>query len=104
MPLVEAVENKELLLIVTGDHSTPSSGNMIHSGESVPIMFIGKNVRPDDVTEFGERSCAKRSIKMYGSDLMQMILNYTERALFYNFKPSDKRLNYIPKTINKFQI
>lgn len=103
-PLVDLVENEDILLIVTGDHCTPSSGSMIHSGETVPIMFVGKNVRPDDIAKFGERSCAKGSIRIHGSDLMQMILNYTERALFYNFKPSGRRLNHIPKTVNKFEI
>lgn len=102
--LVESALNEEILLIVTGDHTTPSSGNMIHSGEPVPIMFIGKNVRVDDITTFGERSCAKGSIRMFGSDLMQMILNLTDRAQFYNFRAGSRKLNHIPKNINKFEI
>lgn len=99
--LVDSALNDEILLIVTGDHSTPSSGTLIHSGEPVPIMFIGKNVRVDDVKSFGERSCAKGSIRMFGSDLMQMILNLTDRAQFYNFRAGSKTLNHIPKQINK---
>lgn len=102
-PLVDAALNEDLLLVVTGDHSTPSSGEMIHSGEPLPIMFIGKNVRVDDVMTFGERSCSKGSIRMEGRDLMQMILNLTERALFYNFRPGARRLNHIPKTIKKLK-
>lgn len=100
--LVNSALHEKILLIVTGDHTTPSSGSLIHSGEPVPIMFIGKNVRVDDVTAFGERSCTKGSIRMYGSDLMQMILNLTDRAQFYNFRAGSKRLNHIPKSINKF--
>lgn len=99
--LVQKAINNEILLIVTGDHSTPSSGTLIHSGEPVPIMFIGENVRVDDVETFGERSCAKGSIRMHGSDLMQMILNLTDRAQFYNFRVGSRKLNYIPKIINK---
>ncbi len=102
---IEALLDKalkgEVLLIVTGDHSTPSSGNLIHSGEPVPIMFIGKNVRVDDVKTFGERSCAKGSIRMFGSDLIQMILNLTDRAQFYNFRAGPKSLNHIPKEVNR---
>lgn len=100
--LVNSALHEKILLIVTGDHTTPSSGSLIHSGEPVPIMFIGKNVRVDDVTAFGERNCTKGSIRMYGSDLMQMILNLTDRAQFYNFRAGSKRLNHIPKSINKF--
>lgn len=99
--LVEKAINKEILLIVTGDHTTPSSGTLIHSGEPLPIMFIGENVRVDDVETFGERSCAKGSIHMYGSDLMQMILNFTDKAQFYNFRAGSRKSNHIPKTINK---
>lgn len=99
--LVESALKEEILLIVTGDHSTPSSGTLIHSGEPLPIMFIGKNVRVDDVKSFGERSCAKGIIRMFGSDLIQMILNLTDRAQFYNFRAGPKSLNHIPKKINK---
>lgn len=99
--LVDSALNEEILLIVTGDHSTPSLGTLIHSGEPVPIMFIGKNVRVDDVKTFGERACAKGSIRMFAGDLIQMVLNLTDRAQFYNFRAGPKALNHIPKKINK---
>ncbi len=101
--LVDSALRGDILLIVTGDHSTPSSGTLIHSGEPVPIMFIGKNVRIDDVKSFGERNCAKGSIRMFGSDLIQMILNLTDRAQLYNFRAGSKALNHIPKEINKLK-
>ncbi|RQD77607.1 MAG: phosphoglycerate mutase, partial [Candidatus Syntrophonatronum acetioxidans] len=102
-PLVDQEESlrEELLLIITADHSTPSSGTLIHSGEQVPIMFLGKGVRVDDVASFGERSCTKGSIRMYGSDLMPMILNLTDRALLYGLRQGGKRLNHVPGKINK---
>ncbi len=99
-PLVEAVKSEDLLLVVTGDHTTPSSGSMIHSGEAVPIMFIGGPVRIDDVTDFGERSCAKGSLRMSGSDLIPIVLNLTERAQFFNFRPGGKKRRYIPREYN----
>ena len=102
-PLVEAVNNKDLLLVVTGDHTTPSSGTMIHSGEPVPIMFIGGPVRVDDVAEFGERTCSKGNLFIHGTDLIPMVLNFTERAQFYNFRPGGKKRRYIPKEYNLFK-
>lgn len=101
--LVEAALNEEILLVVTGDHTTPSSGSMIHSGEPVPIMFVGKNVRVDDVVTFGERSCSRGSLRMQGSDLMQMVLNFTDKAQFYNFRAGSRKINHIPKHIKKFK-
>ena len=102
--LIENSQNEELLLVVTGDHTTPSSGPLIHSGEAVPIMFIGKNVRVDDVDSFGERSCARGSIRMNGKDLMQMMLNYSDKAQFYNLRPGTKKLRYISDTLRKFEL
>lgn len=102
--LVDMALNEEILLIVTGDHTTPSSGTMIHSGEPLPIMIAGKNTRVDDVAKFGERSCAHGSLRMFGTDLMQMILNLNDRAQFYNFRAGSKELNHIPEKINKFKI
>ncbi|MEN1761080.1 alkaline phosphatase family protein [Anoxynatronum sibiricum] len=97
--LVKAAREKRHLLIVTGDHTTPSSGEMIHAGDAVPIMFCGPSLRPDHVNLFGERSCATGSLRLTGSDLMPMILNYTERAIFYNFRPGGIRRPYIQTNI-----
>jgi len=44
------------VLIVTGDHSTPSTLAM-HSWHPVPFMLKSKWCRPDNVTEFSERAC-----------------------------------------------
>ena len=67
-------------------------------------MFIGKNVRVDDVDSFGERSCARGSIRMNGKDLMQMMLNYSDKAQFYNLRPGTKKLRYISDTLRKFEL
>ncbi len=59
-PLLRRVrEDRNLLLIVTGDHGTPSSGDMLHSGDSIPILFAGMNVLQDDVVHFNERHAAR---------------------------------------------
>ncbi|MGL6094996.1 MAG: 2,3-bisphosphoglycerate-independent phosphoglycerate mutase, partial [Fimbriiglobus sp.] len=44
------------VLIVTGDHSTPSKMKA-HSFHPVPTVLAADLCRPDDVTEFGERTC-----------------------------------------------
>jgi 2,3-bisphosphoglycerate-independent phosphoglycerate mutase len=45
------------VLVVTGDHSTPSALKG-HSWHPVPVILSAKTVRPDSVTHFDERSCA----------------------------------------------
>ena len=55
----EIIPDREVLLVVTADHSTASSGSMIHTGETVPITMVGKYVRRDEVGHFNEIACAK---------------------------------------------
>jgi len=98
-PLLD-INKEEILLVVTADHSTPSCGTLVHSGEPVPIMFIGKGVRVDDVQTFGERSCAKGSIRMDGRDLIPMVLNFTDRALLYGLRTGGRRTSFVPGKTN----
>jgi 2,3-bisphosphoglycerate-independent phosphoglycerate mutase len=44
------------VLIVTGDHSTPSKLRS-HSWHPVPTLMLASTCRPDPVTEFGETQC-----------------------------------------------
>ncbi|MFO0964966.1 MAG: 2,3-bisphosphoglycerate-independent phosphoglycerate mutase [Gemmataceae bacterium] len=46
------------VLIVTGDHSTPSKLKS-HSWHPVPVVLCAKTCRPDSVVEFGETYCLK---------------------------------------------
>jgi 2,3-bisphosphoglycerate-independent phosphoglycerate mutase len=46
------------VLAVTGDHSTPSFLKN-HSWHPVPALLWSPNCRPDEVTQFGERYCAR---------------------------------------------
>lgn len=71
----------EVLIIATADHSTPSSGPLIHSGESVPLTFCGNGVRRDRVRTFDEISAAGGVLgPVRGRELMYLILNHLDRA------------------------
>ena len=63
------------LLAVTADHSTPCA--LKHSGDPVPLMMVGDGlVRPDDVTAFGERPCARGAMgRLTGLQVMPEIIN-----------------------------
>jgi 2,3-bisphosphoglycerate-independent phosphoglycerate mutase len=100
-PLVEYALKEEVLLFLAGDHTTPSTGKMIHSGEPVPVAFLGKNVRPDGVKRYDERACAQGSIRMKGEDLMAMVLNYQDKSLFHHFRVGGRKSKYLPRRLNK---
>ena len=77
----EIIPDSEILLVVSADHSTASSGTMIHTGETVPLTMVGKFVRRDEVGHFNEIACAKGSLSIIkGKELMHMILNFLDRA------------------------
>ncbi|HDP69694.1 MAG TPA: 2,3-bisphosphoglycerate-independent phosphoglycerate mutase [Actinobacteria bacterium] len=95
----------DTLIVVTSDHSTPSSGSLIHSGEPVPIIIIGKNVRVDNVKEFGEKACVPGGLgKIDGRDLMNIILNLTDRARYFGSRPTALNTFHRPLKVNPFEI
>jgi 2,3-bisphosphoglycerate-independent phosphoglycerate mutase len=51
------LELKPDVLLVTGDHSTPSVMRS-HSSHPVPFLLHAANLRPGSAAEFGERACA----------------------------------------------
>jgi 2,3-bisphosphoglycerate-independent phosphoglycerate mutase len=68
------------LLIVTSDHSTPCSEPLIHSGEPVPIMAVGRGMRCDNIKHFNEIDCAGGALGfIHGKDFMYFILNALDR-------------------------
>jgi 2,3-bisphosphoglycerate-independent phosphoglycerate mutase len=52
------------VLIVTGDHSTPSLLRS-HSWHPVPTLLWAKTCRPDPVTEFGESYCLRGGLGQF---------------------------------------
>jgi len=64
------------LLVATADHTTPCVLKR-HSGDPVPLMMIGDGlVRPDLVTQFGERPCARGDLgRLTGLQVMPEIIN-----------------------------
>jgi 2,3-bisphosphoglycerate-independent phosphoglycerate mutase len=89
VPFVQRIENDtDLLMVVTGDHATPSSGPLIHSGEAVPLLIAGgPNVLVDEVREFHERAVAHGGLgRVNGADLMPLLLNLTDRIRLHGVR------------------
>lgn len=94
---------KDGIIVVTGDHSTPSFGKCIHSGDDVPIMFLGEKLRRDSVLEYGERQCARGSFRMSGEDFIPMILNFSNRTKLFHLRAGKKRRLYTPNEVNMLE-
>jgi 2,3-bisphosphoglycerate-independent phosphoglycerate mutase len=77
------------VVCVTGDHATPASPEVIHSGDPVPLVVAGPGVRADGVTTFGESTCAAGILgHLRGPDLMPVLLNAADRPLFLGSRPT----------------
>jgi 2,3-bisphosphoglycerate-independent phosphoglycerate mutase len=80
------LDDPELLVVVTADHSTPTTRDIrvIHGGDPVPVLFHGRTVRRDAVERFDEVSAAAGGMgQIAGSDLMPVIRYLSRRAGFF---------------------
>jgi 2,3-bisphosphoglycerate-independent phosphoglycerate mutase len=75
------------LVIVTGDHATPSGTDLVHSGDAVPLAMIGPATIRDAVTSFDELACASGSLgHLEGRELMPDVLNRIGRIKYMTAK------------------
>lgn len=79
--VMDILLDEETMVVVTADHSTPSAGPQIHSGEPVPITVVGPGIRRDLIQHFDEIHCAGGALgSVRGEDFMYLVLNWLDRA------------------------
>jgi 2,3-bisphosphoglycerate-independent phosphoglycerate mutase len=87
------------VVAVTGDHATPSTGDVLHTGDPTPLVVAGPAVRPDAVTAFGE---APAHAGWYGTltarDLLPLLLGHADRPAFLGHRPTPRRTLALPDT------
>jgi 2,3-bisphosphoglycerate-independent phosphoglycerate mutase len=65
----------ENVVAVTSDHATPCSLKA-HSGDPVPLIVSGGNIKNDGTDAFGESQCAKGSLGvMIGQEVLAKIFS-----------------------------
>ena len=81
--LPELLKHKPDAIVITGDHSTPSTLKS-HSSHPVPFLISAKQARSDNVKKFGERSCTNGSWGLVpGRALLRIALGYTGKTARY---------------------
>jgi 2,3-bisphosphoglycerate-independent phosphoglycerate mutase len=60
------------VLIVTGDHSTPSKLKA-HSWHPVPTVLVADTCRPDNETAFGERDCLRGGLGQFQAQHLMLL-------------------------------
>jgi 2,3-bisphosphoglycerate-independent phosphoglycerate mutase len=67
------------VVIITGDHSTPAALKS-HSWHELPMLLWAKAIRPDGVTQFGERPCMGGGLgHIHHPDLLPLAMAYAGR-------------------------
>ena len=67
-----------VIIALAADHSTPCERKE-HSGDPVPIVISGRNIRKDKVTAYNEIDCAEGGLgRIKGNDFNCTLLDYLE--------------------------
>jgi 2,3-bisphosphoglycerate-independent phosphoglycerate mutase len=99
------LEDPDILVIVTADHSTPSSGVLVHSGESVPLTFVGEGIRRDAVKRFDEIHTASGALGFIkGKELLYLILNHLDRVKLQGIMDTPVDQPYWPGEYKPFKV
>ncbi|MDZ7833430.1 MAG: alkaline phosphatase family protein [Desulfobacterales bacterium] len=99
------MDDPDILLVVTADHSTPSGGPLIHSGESVPLIMAGRGVRKDTVCRFDEIHAAHGALGgLRGKEIMYLILNHLDRAKLGGLMDTPADQPYWPGDYEPFRV
>ena len=71
------------IVVVTGDHATPSTHGVLHTGDPTPLVVAGPTVSADSVVEFGETPAR---MGWYGivhaEDLLPLLFGHANRPVF----------------------
>ncbi len=101
----EVRTRKDILVAITADHSTPSQSAMVHSGEPVPVMFIGPTVRRDAVRRFDEVSAANGGLGLLkGSEILHVAINCLDRGVLSGHRLGAVDVPYFPPPYEPFPI
>ena len=104
LPIIMDVIKEGVTFVLTADHTTPCSTG-IHSGDPVPVLIAGFNVRRDHVKKFDEISVIRGGLhRIRGKELMNILLDVTHRAPEYGLRPCPKRIRYLPKAWNSLKL
>ena len=76
----EVMKIDNLYFILTADHSTPVSV-MDHTGDPVPIIIKGPEVKVDNVNCFNEKAAAYGGLcRIRGSDIMNILMDFMNKS------------------------
>ncbi len=78
-----------IVVAVTGDHATPSTGGVLHTGDPSPFVIAGGAVRADRVSRFGEAFARHGDLGVLrAADVLPLLLSAANRPAFLGHRSS----------------
>jgi 2,3-bisphosphoglycerate-independent phosphoglycerate mutase len=103
--IVAELLDDKTVLVVTSDHSTPSGGPLVHSGEAVPLVVNGPGISRDRVAAFDEVSCVAGALgQVRHREFMYSVLNWLDRAKLQGLMDSPEDQPFWPGKRRPFRI
>jgi 2,3-bisphosphoglycerate-independent phosphoglycerate mutase len=76
----QLMDLSDTVFILTADHSTPISV-MDHTGDPVPLVINGPEIRVDEVNKFNERATTRGGLcRIRGSDIMNILMDLMNKS------------------------
>lgn len=76
-------DSLECVIAVTGDHATPSSGPLLHSGDPCPLVIRAPGLRSDSVSRFGESHAQRGSLgTLEAKAILPLLIGLAGRPAF----------------------
>ncbi len=105
MAIEPLLEDPDVMIALTSDHSTPSSGPLIHSGEPVPLTFCGPGIRRDLIGRFDEVHAAGGALgSIRGKEFMLLVLNHLDKAKLHGLMDTPVDQHYWPGDYEYFRL
>lgn len=93
------------VVVVTGDHATPASGGVLHTGDPTPFVIAAPSARRDGVATFGEDTCRDGLLGVVSaSDVMPLMCSHANRPRFLGHRPSPYPTIALPDRPEPFQM
>ncbi|WP_284033408.1 hypothetical protein [Halobaculum lipolyticum] len=90
-----ALDDPDLVTVVTADHTTPSTEDVVHSGEPVPVTIVADGVRVDGVERAGERPAARGDLRgVRGRDLLRTARAAADRVMLAGLRRTPAARDY----------
>lgn len=75
--------SRHAVVIVTGDHATPSRSGVLHTSDPTPFVICGPGTRADPVETFGEAAAATGWIgRIRASEILPLAFSEANRPVF----------------------